>query len=70
MKLVKIPLIYKKKKLDAVFYTKNQAKKGIKNTIKELDEKPKEEEKYSKTKSIFEFDPTLSCSVKSLAVKK
>ena len=70
MKLVKIPLSYKKKKLDTVFPRKNQAKKGIKNTIKDTDEKPKEEEKYPKTKSIFELDPTLSCSVKSLAVKK
>ena len=59
-----------KKKLDTVFPRKNQAKKGIKNTIKDTDEKPKEEEKYPKTKSIFELDPTLSCSVKSLAVKK
>ena len=49
---------------------KSRQKKHTKNSIKDIDEKQKDEEKCPKTKSIIEFDTTLSCSIKSLAVKK
>ena len=45
-------------------------KKHEKNTIKEVNEKIKDEENCPKTKSIIEFDPSLTCSITSLAVKK
>ena len=57
--------------LDAVFSIKKlKQKKNTKNTIEDIDEKQKNEEKYPKTKSIIECDPTLSSSIKSLPVKK
>ena len=34
-----------------------------KNTLKEVDEKIKDEEKCPKTKAIIEFDPLLTCSI-------
>ena len=49
---------------------KSRQKKHKKNSIKDIDEKQKDEEKCPKTKSIIEFDTTLSCSIKILAVKK
>ena len=49
---------------------KSRQKKYTKNSIKDIDEKQKDEEKCPKTKSIIEFNTTLSCSIKSLAVKK
>ena len=49
---------------------KSRQKKHKKNTINKVDEKIKDEEKCSKTKSIIEFDPSLTCSITSLAVKK
>ena len=45
-------------------------KKALKNTIKGTDEKIKDEEKCPKTKSILEFDLSLTCSITSLPVKK
>ena len=53
-----------------MFSMKKLRQKYIKNTIKDSDEKQKDEERCPKTKSIIEFYPTLSCSIKSLAVKK
>ena len=38
--------------------------------MKQVDEKTKDEEKCPKTKSIIEFDPSLTCSITSFAVKK
>ena len=38
--------------------------------INKVDEKIEDGEKCSKTKSIIEFDPSLTCSITSLAVKK
>ena len=71
MKRGKIISRYWKKELDAVFsMKKSKQKKHWKNTLKDKDEKQKDEEKCPKTKSIIEFDLTLSCSIKSLAVKK
>ena len=52
-----------------IFHEKIAAKKALKNTI-EVDEKIKHEEKCPKTKSIIEFDPSLTCSITSLTVKK
>ena len=49
---------------------KSRQKKHEKNTVKDIDEKQKNEEKCPKTKSIIELEPTLSCSTKSLAVEK
>ena len=62
--------VQKKKQLDAVFSMKKLRQKKHKNTIKEVDEKIKDEEICPKTKSIIEFDPSLTCSITSLAVKK
>ena len=45
-------------------------KKRAKNCIKDIDQKTRDEEKHSRTKSLIEFDRSLACSVKSLAVKK
>ena len=53
-----------------VFHKKIAAKRSIKKHVKEVDEKTKDEEKCSKTKSIIEFDPSLTCSITSLTVKK
>ena len=66
----KILLRFRKKEFDAVFSMKKSRQKSIKNTIKEVDEKIKDEEKCPKTKSVIEFDPSLTCSITSLAVKK
>ena len=38
--------------------------------MKDVDGKIKDEENYPKTKSIIEFDPSLTCSITSLVVKK
>ena len=38
--------------------------------MKDVDGKIKDEENYPKTKSIIEFDRSLTCSITSLAVKK
>ena len=48
----------------------SKPKKHKKNSIKDLDHKQQDEEKYPKTKSIIEFDPSVACSIKGLAVKK
>ena len=53
-----------------VFHKKIAAKRSIKKHVKEVDEKTKDEEKCSKTKSIIEFDPSLTCSITRLVVKK
>ena len=44
--------------------------KNKKNSIKDTDQKTKEEEQNPKIKYIIEFDQSLAHSVKSLAVKK
>ena len=49
---------------------KSRQKKHKKNSTKDINEKQKDDKKCPKTKSIIEFDTTLSCSIKSLAVKK
>ena len=50
---------------------KSIKKKHNKNLINDLDQKQNEdEEKCPKTKSITEFDSSIACSIKSLAVKK
>ena len=53
-----------------VFHKKIAAKRSIKKHVKEVDEKTKDEEKCSKTKSIIEFDPSLTCSITRLVAKK
>ena len=62
--------IQKKKEIDSVFSMKKSRQKTQKNSIKDIDEKQKDKEKCPKTKSIIEFDTALSCSIKSLAIKK
>ena len=52
------------------FPWKNCSRKSIKNTITEVDEKIKDEKKCPETKSLIEFDQSLTCSITSLAVKK
>ena len=49
---------------------KTRQKKHAKNFIKYIDQKTTDEEKHPKTKSLTEFDQCLTCSIKSLAVKK
>ena len=49
---------------------KSKQRKHKKNSIKDLDQKQQDEEKCRKTKSITEFDSSVACSIKSLAVKK
>ena len=49
---------------------KSRQKKHKKNSTKDINEKQKDDKKCPKTKLIIEFDTTLSCSIKSLAVKK
>ena len=44
-------------------------KKASKNSIKDKERKTKEEEQNPKTKFIIEFDSSLACSIKCLAVK-
>ena len=71
-------LEFKKKKkrarcfflFDAFSMKMSKPKKHKKNSIKDLDHKQQDEEKCPKTKSIIEFDPSVACSIKSLAVKK
>ena len=58
-----------KKKETWFFNEKIKTEKTPKN-IKDIDEKQKDEEKCPKTKSIIEFDTTLFCSIKILAIKK
>ena len=65
-----IPSRYWKKELDAVFSIKKSKQKKTKNAMEDIDEKQKDEDKCPKTKSIIEWDPTLSCSIKSLAIKE
>ena len=61
----------RKKELDPIFSMKmSRQKKHEKHSIKDIDKKIKEEEKNPKTKSIIEFNQSLACSIKSLAVKK
>ena len=60
----------RKKNLILVFHKKIATKKSIKKHVKEVDEKTKDEEKCSKTKLIIEFDPSLTCSITRLVVKK
>ena len=62
--------IQKKEELGAVFSMKKSRQESIKKYNKRHKGKKKDEEKCLKTKSITEFDPTLSCGIKSLAVKK
>ena len=62
--------IQKKKENKRFSSEKIETEKIQKNSIKDIDEKQKDEEKCPKTKSIIEFDTTLSCSIKSLAIKK
>ena len=49
---------------------KSRQKKHKKNSTKDINKKQKDDKKCPKTKSIIEFDTTLSCNIKSLAVKK
>ena len=49
---------------------KSKQKKCKRNSVEDLDQKQQDEGKYPKTKSIIEFDPSLACSIESLAVKK
>ena len=60
----------KEKRNKRFFNEKVETEKIQKNGIKDIDEKQKDEEKCPKTKSIIEFDTTLSCSIKSVAIKK
>ena len=62
--------IQKKKENKRFSSEKIETEKIQKNSIKDIDEKQKDEEKCPKTKSIIEFDTTLSCSIKSVAIKK
>ena len=62
--------ILKKRAWCCIFYEKIKTKKALKKYNKRHRWKQKDEEKCPKTKSIIEFDLTLSCSIKSLAVKK
>ena len=49
---------------------KSKQKKCKRNSVEDLDQKQQDEGKYPKTKTIIEFDPSLACSIESLAVKK
>ena len=69
LKREKIPQRYKRKKKLGFFNEKIKTEKTPQN-IKDIDEKQKDEEKCPKTKSIIEFDTTLFCSIKILALKK
>ena len=59
----------KKKDIDSVFSMKMSRKKASKNSIKDKERKTKEEEQNPKTKFIIEFDSSLACNIKCLAVK-
>lgn len=59
----------KKKILIRYFPWKCPGKKALKNSIKDKERKTKEEEQSPKTKFITEFDSSLACSIKCLAVK-
>lgn len=59
----------KKKDIDSVFSMKMSRQKALKNSIKDKERKTKEEEQNPKTKFIIEFDSSLACSIKCLAVK-
>ena len=52
------------------FHENVETKKTLKKSIKDLDHKQQNEEKCPQTKSIIEFDPSVACTIKSLAVKK
>ena len=45
-------------------------KKHKENSIKDINQKTRDEENNPKTKSMIELDASLSCSVKCLPVKK
>ena len=61
----------KKKDFNAIFsIKKSRQKKHRKKPMKDIEQKPKDEDNNPKTKSIIEFDALLSCSVKCLPVKK
>ena len=49
---------------------KSRQLKQKKKSIKDIKQKTRDEEINPKTKSLIEFDVSLSCSVKCLAVKK
>ena len=72
MRQEKTLLSFKKNKLDSVFPWENLDKKKHRkeNSVKDIKQKKKEEEKIPKTKSITEFDKSLPWSIKSIAVKK
>ena len=71
MRLGKTVLRFHKKRAGlCVLNKKIKAKKKQKKSIKDIDQKQRVKEKCPKTKSIIAFDPTLTCSVKCLAVKK
>ena len=63
--------IFFKKELEVVFsMKKSRQKKHKKNSIKDIDQKQRDEEKCLKTTSILELDSTLACSAKCLDLKK
>ena len=49
---------------------KSRQKKHAKNSIKDIDQKTRDEEKHPKAKPLIKFDKFLACSIKYLAVKK
>ena len=49
---------------------KSKQEKHKLNSIKDIEQETKEEERNPKTKSIIEFDQSLACSIKLPAVKK
>ena len=63
--------IQKRKYFDAIFsMKKSRQKKHKRNSIKDIEQKARDEENNAKTKSLIEFNASLSCSVKCLAIKK
>ena len=49
---------------------KSRQKKHKKNSIKDIDQKQRDEEKCLNTNSILELDSNLACSAKCLDLKK
>ena len=59
-----------KKDFDSIFSMKKSRQKTQKSSIKDIEQKIRDEENNPKTKSLIEFDASLLYSVKCLAVKK
>ena len=63
--------LQEKKELDTVYSMKKSRQiKHKKNTIKNIDQKTKDEERAPKTKTMLGFDQKTTCSIKCLAIKK